>query len=247
VQADPPITEGNEQELWVAYRACRSERIRERLLAFYEPLARTIAARLYGSRIDDSVAFGDYLQYGRVGLMEAVERYEPDREVPFAAYSSQRIRGSILNGIARESELAAQRRFWKERWRERVSSLRAQLAPNADRASLSDVVTITMSLAVGAIVEGVEPEQEVADHNPNNDPYAVNELRQLGSTVMQLIEKLPDNERVVIRGHYVEQLEFQILGQRLGLSKGRISQIHSRALVRLREMLEHAPKLDRKV
>lgn len=246
MQAEQPINL-DEHELWTAYQTSRSERVRERLLALYDPLARTIAARLYGARADDSVAFGDYLQYGRVGLMDAVERYQLDREVPFAAYSSQRIRGSILNGIARESELSAQRRFWKDRWRERVESLRAELSPDAERASLSDVVTITMGLAVGAMVEGADVEHDVPDQNPNNDPYAVNELRQLRSTVMQFMEQLPENERVVISGHYVEHLEFQVLGQRLGVSKGRISQIHARALVRLREMLEQRPKLDRKL
>jgi RNA polymerase sigma factor FliA len=232
----------HERALWLEFQSTRSQRVRDRLLELYEPLARTIAARLYSVRVDDSVAFGDYLQYGRMGLMESVERYEQDREVPFAAYSSQRIRGSILNGIAKESELAAQRRFFRERWRARVDSLRSEFAPDVDRASLADVVTITMGLAVGAIVDGVEP----VDHNPNHDPYAVNEIRQLGVAVRRLIEKLPDNERMVIKGHYVEHLEFQALGERLGVTKGRVSQIHARALIRLREALEGS-KLDRKL
>jgi RNA polymerase sigma factor for flagellar operon FliA len=247
VHAEPPITDDNERTLWAEYQSSRNARIRDRLLALYEPLARTIAARLYGVRSDDSVTFGDYLQYGRVGLMEAVDRYEPEREVPFVAYSSQRIRGSILNGIAKESELSAQRRFWKERWRDRVESLSTAVAPDAERASLSDMVTITIGLAVGAIVEGVNGEHDLPDPNPRNDPYAQNELRQLSSTVMQLLERLPDNERTVMKGHYVEHLEFQILAQRLSLTKGRISQIHARALVRLREWLEQGPKLDRKL
>lgn len=180
--------------------------------------------------------------------MEAVDRFEVEREVPFSAYSSQRIRGSILNGIAKESELSSQRRFWRERWRERVESLSTMVAPEADRASLSDVVTITIGLAVGAIVEGgVDGEGDLPDPNPRNDPYAHNELRQLGDTVRKLLEQLPENERIVMKGHYVDQLEFQALAQQLSLTKGRISQIHARALVRLREWLEEGPKLDRKL
>lgn len=247
MQPDPDSSDGGEHSLWVAYRATQCSSSREKLLARYEPLARTIAARMYGSRIDQSVAFADYLQYGRVGLMEAVDRYDLTRAVPFAPYASQRIRGSILNGIAKESELAAQRRFWSERSRERVESLRTAVAPSADRASLAEIVTLTMGLAVGVIVEGLETDQEPSNGNPCNDPYAVNELRQLGEMVKELIERLPDNERTVIKGHYIEQLEFQLLAQRLAITKGRVSQIHAQALLRLHGWLQERPKLDRKL
>lgn len=246
VYAEPTAKETYERQLWLEYGAGRSEQVRDRLLALYEPLARTIAARIYKVRLDDSVAFGDYLQYGRIGLMEAVARFEPDRQVPFAAYSSSRIRGSILSGLAKESELAAQRRFWKGLWAERVSSLSSEFAPDADRASLADVVTITVGLALGALIEGMDPAHEPMDHNPSHDPYAVNELRQLGGIVRQLVDTLPDNERAVIKGHYAEQLQFQAIAQRLGVTKGRISQIHARALTRLRAALEGS-KLDRKL
>jgi RNA polymerase sigma factor FliA len=247
VQTEPTRPDANERSLWIACRAFANERARAQLVELYEPLARSMAARMYGSRVDDSVPFADYLQYARIGLMEAVDRYDIDREVPFAAYSSSRIRGAILNGIAKESEQAAQRRFWSERWHDRMDSLRTAIAPEADRASLAEVVTITMGLAVGVIVEGLDAEQEPADPHPRSDPYSVNELRQLGAIVRKLMDELPEKERLVITGHYVEQTEFQVLAQRLGVTKGRVSQIHAQALTRLREWLEKRPSLDRKL
>lgn len=236
-----------ELALWEAMRSSQSQSARKRLLELYEPLARAIASRLYGGRADDSVPFGDYLQYGRLGLIEAVDRYDVAREAAFATFAGQRIRGSILNGLTKESESSAQRRFWGDRWQDRVHSLQTAVAPDADRASLADVVTITMGLAVGVIVEGLETLREPADLSPRGDPYAMNEASQLRGVVRKLILDLPERERAVITGHYVEQLEFQVLAQRHALTKGRISQIHAQALLRLRGWLEQRPSIDRRV
>ena len=62
-------------------------------------------------RRDNSVAFADYFQYACVGLVEAVDRFEPDRPVLFETFATYRIRGAVLNGLAKESELAAQRHY----------------------------------------------------------------------------------------------------------------------------------------
>jgi len=238
-----------ERRLWDEFHSSRKHRTREELLRLYEPFAKSIAARMYGSRIDDSVSFEDYLQYSRVGLLEAVDRYDSARGVAFSAYSSARIRGAILSGIAKESETAAQNSFWRGRHRDRMESLVTTVAPDADRASLSDIVTITMGLAMGAILDELEHEgfAEPVDPNPNNNPYLVNEIQQLGLAIKQLIVRLPDKERTVIAGHYIDSLEFQQIAEQLSITKGRVSQIHSQALLRLRQWLEQSPKLDRKI
>jgi RNA polymerase sigma factor for flagellar operon FliA len=239
--------ESSERALWNQFQSSRLHRDRKELVRMYEPFARSIAARMYGMRVDDSVAFEDYVQYGRVGLLEAVDRFDLAREVMFSAYAASRIRGAILNGIAKESELAAQNRFWRSRVRDRIDSLRTAAAPSADRASLAQIATITVGLALGVLLEDSPDSFEPADPNAQNNPYAANELSQLAATVRTLVHRLPEKERAVITGHYVNHLEFQHLAQELSLTKGRVSQLHAQALQRMRQWLEERPNLDHRL
>jgi RNA polymerase sigma factor FliA len=239
--------ESPEAKLWKEFSESKCGMARARLVEMYIPLARAIAGKMYQKRIDDSLPFNDYLQYGQVGLLEAVDRFQWNRHVSFGTFSTHRIRGSILNGLARESEQAAQQRFWRRRSEQRVESLRTALAPDADRASLADIAMVTAGLVVGALLDDARNAYEPADLNEQNDPYAVNELEQLHVQVKHLLTRLPEKERVVIHGHYVEGVDFEVVAARLGLTKGRVSQLHTRALLRIREWLSGKPKLDEKL
>ena len=95
----------------------------------------------------------------------------------------------------------------------------------------------------GTRVYGYEP----ADANSSNNPYEANEIRQLSAVVRKFVEQLPERERTIIKGHYSEHQEFQTIAAQLSITKGRVAQLHARALQRLREALERAPKLDRKL
>jgi RNA polymerase sigma factor for flagellar operon FliA len=232
-----------EHALWAQFKSSRHSDDREALIQMYLPFVRAIAAGLYKVRADDSVSFDDYVQYGRTGLLEAVDAYDFERGVPFSAYSSSRIRGAVLNGLAKESELAAQRKFWKSQARDRVESLSQAVASSFDRAGLAEIAAIAVGLAVGALLDDIVA-PEAADPSIHSDPYAAIEAHQLASQAKRLIEQLPGHEREVIEGHYVRHLSFQQVAEQLGLSKGRISQIHAQALHRLRQWMDHRPGLD---
>jgi RNA polymerase sigma factor for flagellar operon FliA len=236
-----------ERGLWIEFHGASPTAAKAELIRMYEPLTRSIASRMYGRRIDDSVAFSDYLQYGQIGLLEALSRFDPTRGIAFSTFASSRIRGAILNGLAKESESASQNHFWRVHAHDRVDSLFTALAPDADRISLAQIAMITVGLALGALLEESGDSFEPADPHPASNPYAVNELVQLCSAVEKLMARLPENERLVIRGHYIEHLEFQRLAQRMSITKGRVSQIHARALLRLRGWLEERPSLDCKL
>ena len=239
--------ESKERALWEDFGSERTSAVREEILRFYEPLARSIAARTYAVRFDNSVSFADYLQYARVGLLEAVDRFDPTRGVAFRTFASARIRGAVLNGLAKESEIAAQNRFWRSHIRDRIDSLVTAVAPSADRISLSQIATVTVGLALGVLLEDSKNEFEPADQNPQNNPYAANEVRQLQSALKELLVRLPEREREIIKSHYLESTEFQQLANQMSVTKGRISQLHAQALKRLRAWLDEQPTLDRKV
>ena len=237
-----------EQVLWAQFGVSRLQHDRDQLVRLYEPFARSIAARVYQGRMDDSVPFEDYFQYARVGLIEAVDRYEYERGVPFSFFSSSRIRGAILNGIGKESELAAQIRFWRVQGRERIGSLTAEvIVDKIDTASLDDIAEVTVGLAVGALLEGVVESYESIESDRSSDPYAVNEFSQLLKTTKRLIEQLPSREKIVITNHYIKRMDFRQIALQMSLSKGRISQIHAQAILRLRGWLEDRPRVDRRL
>jgi RNA polymerase sigma factor for flagellar operon FliA len=222
--------------LWAAFVSSRERRVRDELIVFYRPLARKIAARMYVLRRDDSVAFADYLQYATVGLVEAVDRYEPERPVLFETFATYRIRGAILNGLAKESELAAQRHYWAARMQDRLDSLKSQRVDEEPRDdALEGFVDLTVGLAIGVLLESPA---EPADESPNANPYAAAELGELVRRLKRVVLRLPERERAVIELHYYEHVAFQDIAVRFKVTKGRVSQLHSRALRLMRDDLE---------
>lgn len=241
---EPAFTSLPLHVLWEAFRANRDAAAREALIEHYLPHARNVAARMYKLRIDASIGFDDYLQYARVGLMESIDRFDARRGIVFEAYSTHRIRGAVLNGLGQESEAAAQRDFWRTRMTDRMQSLTAAAGRDVQRATLEDMMQITLGVALGVMLDD---EHDTADESPQANPYAATELEQFTRQVKSLVERLPEREREIVRGHYFEQLEFQAIAQRYAISKGRVSQLHARALQRLRALLDERPRLDKKL
>lgn len=243
--AEPLQSTSGARGLWEALGSSNDAHTRAALIEHYMPFARVIAARVYGLRVEPAASFDDYLQYARVGLIEAIDRFDVSRGAPFESYAVHRIRGAVLNGIGRESESAAQRDFRRSRPAERMQSLLAHTGNPAQRASLQDLIEVTVGIAVGLALE-VTPGEPV-DETPGANPYAVAELEQFSRRVRYLVDELPEREREVIKGHYYDCLEFQEIARRTAVTKGRVSQLHAKALAHLRAKLADGPRLNRKL
>jgi len=219
-----------EAALWQAYLAGRDAVLRGRLIERYLPEVHRIAAHAYARRGPQAPEFDDYLQWARLGLIEAFDRYEPAREASFMTFAGYRIRGAILNGLEHATEGAAQWAHRKALEEERLDSL----VEGADEAeALERLADVTLGLALGFALEdsglGAAPE--------GFDPYRVLELKRLRERLLLIVEALPERERRILKWHYFEQMDFKLVGAALGLSKGRISQLHSRGLKLMREGL----------
>src|SRR5690349_9249331 len=164
----PDFSDESVRALWARFTQSRELALRVRLIERYLALARSTAARYYRFRSDDSVPFEDYLQYARIGLVEAIDDYDPGREASFETYSSYRIRGAVLNGLGRESEIAAQRNFWRTRLQEREEPP-AEPAPEVDETE--------SSLALGFLLE--HEGEDVADEALQANPHAAVEHVEL--------------------------------------------------------------------
>jgi RNA polymerase sigma factor FliA len=243
----PDFSDESLRALWTRFAETREVLLRGRLIERYLPLARTAAARFYRLRSDDSVPFEDYLQYARIGLVEAIDDYDPAREATFETYSSYRIRGAVLNGLGRESEIAAQRNFWRTRSQERVglspesaAAIESVKEPFVETESMDaePSAPATNSLVVGFLLE--HDGDDVADEAVQANPHAAAEQVELLTLIGIALEKLPARERELIRRHYFEQCEFRVIANELAVSPGRVSQLHAQALLRIRQLLRSA-------
>jgi RNA polymerase sigma factor for flagellar operon FliA len=158
--------------------------------------------------------------------VEAIDGFDPTREASFETYSSYRIRGAVLNGLGRESEIAAQRSFWRTRMQEREDPP-AEPPPEVDDAD--------NGAALGFMFE--HEGENVADEALQANPHAAVEQVELLTLIGSVLEKLPPRERELIRRHYFEQCEFRVIASELALTPGRVSQLHAQALLRIRQFL----------
>ncbi|MDE2597818.1 MAG: sigma-70 family RNA polymerase sigma factor [Sphingomonadales bacterium] len=229
-----------ERVLWQAVHLADGRvaaQAREALFSRFQPVARRIAWRFMRDDPATPMEFAELLQLASVGLLEAIDRYQPDRGVPFRFYCTRRIAGSIAEGIAGLSEVNRQISTRRRLERERLRSVRADsAAPKSLDDKLSLIGDIAAELAIGLMLE--DSVMFVTDErDPARDAYETLAWKQAVDQVVGALEALPEREQRVIRHHYIEGLPFDHLARMMGLSKGRISQIHKAALGLLRKRL----------
>ncbi|WP_052215774.1 sigma-70 family RNA polymerase sigma factor [Sphingomonas sp. ERG5] len=220
-----------EASLWRRYRFEDDLRCRETLFNRYFNLARAVAARLFRQRMTTRLDRGDFDQFACEGLLHALDRYDPLRGVPFTAYARRRIAGNVADGIATMSEIDAQLSYRHRIEQERLRSM--PLEGNDALAALSD---LAVGLALGLMLEGTGLiDRGEADTRPS--AYDSLAWRESQAILASEVGALPENEQVVVRQHYDHGLPFVQIAQLMGLSRGRVSQLHHAALNRLRKRL----------
>jgi RNA polymerase sigma factor for flagellar operon FliA len=206
--------------------------------------AKALAARLYARRTHDEIAFDDYQQLAMVGLMEAVGRYEPGRGAKFTTFALPRIHGAILNGVERLTERQQQLAFRRRVAAERTESLIPDdLSADPTERLLGQLERIGVGVALGFLLEGTAMVIGPDEALPEN-VYARVELRQLHDQLWHMVERLTPREREVVWMHYREGRPFEEIARTIGVTKGRVSQLHRQALERLRSLVGKSERCD---
>jgi len=223
-----------EASLWRRLRFEDQGHCRELLFNRHVALAKLLAGREYRRRPPHGSERADFEQLAMTGLLEAIDRFDPLLGPPFSAFAKHRIRGAIADGMSKSSEGAAQYSFRRRSETDRLQSL-SENRYGAASDPVSDLTDIAVGLAIGLIAE-----RAAAIAASETNPYESNSWRDIESRVMAEIEALPDAQRSVMVQHYKHGMPFNEIAVLLRLTKGRISQLHRAAIVRLRDSLKRS-------
>lgn len=236
----PDSTE--EAGLWRRVRDHGDAAARQRLLDFHLPYARVVAASYFSRRYNDEVEFSDYLQLASVGMLEAMERYDPARGVQFRTFAARRMHGAILSGLERltekQQQIAARQHLRTERLKE-VKAMAGEdgaVKPGDPRHLLQFVSEVGMGLTLCWLLEDTAMVQPPGACTVVPF-YQSSAMKQLRDRLLHAVDALPPQERTVVRSHYLQDMPFEHVAATLQLTRGRISQIHKQALLRLRSLV----------
>ncbi|MBI2571517.1 MAG: sigma-70 family RNA polymerase sigma factor [Candidatus Schekmanbacteria bacterium] len=222
---------------------------RDRMIEEYVPYVRAIAGKV-ASTISRSIDFDDLVGFGKIGLVEAADRFDPRYGADFKTFAYYRIRGAIYDGLRgmgwlRPTEYA---RFKFERGAGNLMGNLADRGISSERGSLGEEVQaisdVVRSLASIFVVSMESVGCYDAPDVPEGRPDTILSRTELVGLVRKAIEELPDKERELIRLYYYEEKTLQEVGEELGLSKSWVSRLHSRAVERLTAVLSQAGVYD---
>ncbi|GJM43976.1 MAG: RNA polymerase sigma factor WhiG [Gemmatimonadota bacterium] len=250
----------NAEHLWKDYRNTRSPEIREKLVLRYVSLVKYVAGRL-AIGLPPSVQADDLISSGILGLMDAIDKYDLERDTRFETYAVTRIRGAILDElraldwIPRSTRQKA--RKLENAYVELENSLGRQATTEeiAKRLNLSttalyslvDEVRSTNLVSLDEFVQGKDGDGQTrlvdaVEDKLSLDPTDRIDIEDIKDVMNGAILRLPSRERLVIALYYYEELTLKEIGSILNVSESRISQIHTKAIVRLRGKLRSQMK-----
>lgn len=203
-----------ETELWWRWTRERDRAARETLVLMHTPWARLVARDVYLRLRMRGTEWGDFVQNATVGLIEATDRYDPDRGVEFRTFARHRVRGAVFNGL-RLILLDQMPRSEGPRAVERARSLEDG---TDDGDALETFVALTVGLGIGHLLDTASLPYAPASQST---PYVAVEQEQAYERLRSAVDGLPERERMVLTLHYFQHLPFVVVANCLG---GRIQQ-----------------------
>jgi RNA polymerase sigma factor for flagellar operon FliA len=242
-------------DLWDRYVVDRAPELRDRLILHYAPLVKYVAGRV-GSGLPAHVEQADLVSYGTFGLIDAITRFEPAREVKFESYAMSRIRGAIIDELRNTDWIPRSVRMKARQFERTVATLEAQLqrTPTDEEVAEAmdlDVEDVRKFLGQLSLVNVVALDELLTDEDGGGsprlvdtlqdssalDPQAMAEHGEARQLLARAVEQLPEREKVVVSLYYFEGLTLADIGRVLGVTESRICQLHTKAVLHLRTKL----------
>jgi RNA polymerase sigma factor for flagellar operon FliA len=231
-------------DVWRTFVRTRCPAAREQLILTYLPLVKFVAARM-GAGMPNSVEFDELVSYGTIGLIEAVDRFDPKRLVKFETYAVPRIRGAILDEIRALDWVPRSIRARQRELERTTADLRAELRREPEPAEVARgvgcdakdvrrgvvaVVALEELVALGGGEDGEHVTVLDTISDVVDEPGAELENQELRRVLAEAMAGLADRDYTMVSLYYFGGCTLSDIGGRFGVSESRVSQIHTRAL-----------------
>jgi RNA polymerase sigma factor for flagellar operon FliA len=215
---------------------------RDDLVLDHLPQVRCLAQGIR-RRLPPCVPLDDLVHAGVLGLLEAVDRFNPQRHVRLKTFAALRIRGAILDSLRQMDWGPRALRRYGRRLEEVRAGLQADLGRQAADPELAGALGLSLARyhALRRDLAGLERDtawdQEAHPASQADDPYRILRAAELRRFLARALAQLPEKERYTLTLYYLQELPMTEVGRRLGVGESRVSQLHSAALARLRTLL----------
>lgn len=242
------MDEAGRNKLWDSYAKLKSPEIREKLILEYAPLVKLVAGRL-SMYLGYNVEYGDLVSYGIFGLIDAIDKFDNMKAVKFETYASLRIRGAILDQIRKMDWIPRTIRQKQKK----IDAVMKEIEASKGRAATDEEIArslgisdddylswqsqmkITNVVSLNEFMEsGSEIPAEQTGQQRFDSPEEVMEKEELKKVLQQALELLTEKEKKVILLYYYEDLTLKEISNVLEVSESRISQLHTRALQKMK-------------
>lgn len=251
----------DEISLWKEYKKKPSLEIREYFIEKYAPLVKYVAGKV-AVGMPHNVEYEDLVSYGTFGLLDAIEKYDPAKEVKFKTYAMTRIRGAIYDEL-RTIDWIPRSIRQKAKQIEKIivelenkmgrtvedEEIAAELDLSVDELhSLFSKISGTSLVSLNDIWHGSDDSEELSfietiESPSNMNPDVMVEREEIKHLIISAIQKLPDREKKVVVLYYYEDLTLKEIGEVLEVTESRVSQLHTKAIMRLRGRLAQMKNL----
>ena len=228
---------------------------REEVVLEYAPLVKHIANRL-AARLPDNLQVDDLVQAGMIGLLDAIEKYDPGREAQFRTYAEFRIKGAMLDDLRAGDWIPRSVRETADKIAQAHQALVATLGRRPEEGEIAARLGISLaeyhellrkSRAIPLLqIDDLRPHWKDDEGNifdiledPSfTNPLEALSLHDLRDRLADAIEDLPEKEQLVLSLYYDEEMNLKEIGEVLGITESRVSQIRTQAILRLRATLK---------
>ena len=258
--AENPLARMSEDDLWSLYKDSRDPAIRDAFIRQYAPLVKYVAGKVAAS-MPNTVEFEDLVGFGVFGLLDAIEKFDPDKNVKFKTYAVTRIRGAIFDELRSIDWVPRSVRQKTKEIEDAVVNLEAKLGrPASDQEIASSLgvteddfmktmlkISSTSVLSLNDVWYSGDDADKISIGESIESPSSMNpdatvEREEVKRVIVQAISELPEKEKKVLVLYYYEDLTLKEIGQVLDVTESRVSQLHTKAILRLRAKLTNLRK-----